>query len=155
MFKRFDWRSALATAAAVLLIGFFGDLHAQTFPPYVTGTITTQNLNPATGVATTGSTVTIITNDNASGIAIQVTGTYTGALSVQVSNDSVNWVTLAAATAITNAATGTAAATIPSATPGVYYCTVPGVSQTRVSALAAVTGTATVSVRTTRGSKIN
>lgn len=48
----------------------------------VTGTITKQNLVPA-GAATAGSSVSAFLTDGASSLAVQVTGTYTGALSLQ------------------------------------------------------------------------
>lgn len=134
------------------LLAIFTPLgHAQV-PAYASGSITTQNLVPA-GVCTVGGCVELATV-NASAITIQVSGTYTGALSVQVTNDGTNWVTLAAATAITNLAPATAAATIASATPGVYSVNTSGVMKARVTALAAVTGTAVVTMRTTFGSKV-
>lgn len=107
--------------------------------------ITTQNLNPTTGVATVGSTLEVSVF-NSDSICIQVTGVYTGALSIQATVDGVNWITLGGTT-VTPLSTGTAAATIPSAGVDIYTVPInPGLSKVRVTALAAVTGTATVVV---------
>jgi hypothetical protein len=110
------------------------------------GNITTQNLVP-NGTATAGSAVEINLNGSIQ-LCIQTTGTYTGALSVQVSNDGSRWETITA-TKIINAA-GANAATIASGTVGVFECTVGGFTKARVTALAAVTGTAVATLRTVR-----
>jgi hypothetical protein len=68
---------------------------------FVTGSITTQNLVPA-GAPTAGSAVQVAPIENMHTCAIQVTGTYTGALSVQVEADNATWVTLVGAAALTN-----------------------------------------------------
>lgn len=137
---------ALLLASAAILVGSCApDVHAQPVQPYATGSITTQNLVPA-GAATAGSAVELFTQ-KATVLVIQVTGTWTGALSVQVTNDGVNWITLAGATAINNVATATGAATIPSGTNGVYSASIPGNTKTRVTGLAAMTGTAVVTLR--------
>lgn len=112
------------------------------------GTITTQNLVPA-GAATAGSAVEIAVLGNST-LGIGVSGTYTGALSVQVTVDGSNWVTIGTTT-ITPATTGTGAATIASAATGVFTQKVSGYSKARVTGLAAMTGTATVYLRTTPG----
>lgn len=121
---------------------------AQSFPATSQGSITTQNLVPA-GVATAGSAVELIVPANVSAVAIQVTGTYTGALSVQVTADSINWVTLAGASAILNVAAATNAATIASAAVGVYSVNPSAASRVRVTGLAAMTGTAVVTLHST------
>jgi hypothetical protein len=108
------------------------------------GTITTQNLNPNTGVATTNSTVSTGVMNAVGAVGIQVTGTYTGALTPQVSVDGVNWIAVGA---IQNIATGALSTTIPSATQGIFICDVAGNQLFRLSANAAVTGTATVTLR--------
>lgn len=115
-----------------------------------TGTITTQNLVPA-GTATAGSAVEIPVVDG-SVIAFQVTGTYTGALSVQSTIDGSTWVTLSAS-AILNMSTATYAATVTSAQVGVFSVALNGALRVRVTALAAVTGTATVSLRSSSGAE--
>lgn len=110
-----------------------------------TGTITTQNSVP-NGAATANSAVELVLN-GATSIAIQTTGTYTGALSVQVTLDGSRWETITGAV-VMNMLSGVAAATIASATVGVFTAPVHGALRARVTALAAVTGTATVTVRT-------
>ena len=108
------------------------------------GTITTQNLVPA-GVATTGSAVSIDL-DGKGTVTIQVTGTYTGALSAQITTDGTNWVTPTNAV-FKNMVTGANSVTIPSASVGIWQIEVIGHAKFRLSALAAVTGTATVALR--------
>ena len=109
-----------------------------------TGTITTQNLVPA-GVATTGSSVSIDL-DNKGTATIQVTGTYTGALSAQITTDGTNWIT-PTNTVFKNMVTGANSVTIPSASVGIWQIEVIGHAKFRLSALAAVTGTATIALR--------
>ena len=109
-----------------------------------TGTITTQNLVPA-GAATTGSAVSIDL-DSKGTVTIQVTGTYTGALSAQITTDGTNWIT-PTNTVFKNMVTGANSATIPSASVGIWQIEVIGHAKFRLSALAAVTGTATVALR--------
>jgi len=112
------------------------------------GTITTQNLVPG-GTATAGSAVAIALNGKGT-VTIQVTGTYTGALSPQVTTDGVNWITQGGAV-LQNMATGASAATIPSAGVGIWQIEVNGHAQFRITALAAVTGTATITLRAAAG----
>ena len=109
-----------------------------------TGTITTQNLVPA-GVATTGSSVSIDL-DSKGTATIQVTGTYTGALSAQITTDGTNWIT-PTNTVFKNMVTGANSVTIPSASVGIWQIEVIGHAKFRISALAAVTGTATIALR--------
>lgn len=109
------------------------------------GNITTQNLN-ATGAGTANSFVGY-TNLNASGsVSFQVTGVYTGALTPQFSNDGTNWITLIGTT-IRNIGTSTYSATVASATTGAFALSMAGFQYFRLVALAAVTGTATVTMR--------
>lgn len=112
------------------------------------GTITTQNLVPA-GAATAGSAVEITTN-GAPTLMVQVTGTYTGALSLQITVDGVTWVTMAGVPLI-NLNTGGYLAAITSALQSVFQADVSGAIKARVTGLAAVTGTATVSLRAVPG----
>jgi hypothetical protein len=109
-----------------------------------TGTITTENLVPA-GAATAGSAVSI-DFDSKGTVTIQVTGTYTGALSAQITTDGTNWIT-PANTVFKNMTTGANSVTIPSASVGIWQIEVIGHAKFRLSALAAVTGTATVALR--------
>lgn len=148
--KLFDWRAALLALACAAVLPLAPPAVAQTGAVYTQGVITTQNLVPA-GVATAGSSVDVIAADRGS-ISVQVVGTYTGALSIQLTSDSTNWVTASAATTVTNAATGAQTATIPSATPGLYVVSTTSATRIRVTALAAVTGSATVSLRTNAAS---
>lgn len=111
---------------------------------YAQGNITTQNLSP-TGVATANSAVEIDLQ-GASQLAIQTTGTYTGALSLQVTNDGLRWETVTT-TLINNFIAGTWSATISSGTIGVFIVDVSSFYKARITALAAVTGTATVTLR--------
>ena len=125
-----------------------GYIQLTAYPPdkVALGNITTQNLNPLTGTATTGSTVVLGPFQSACQVAIGVTGTYTGALSVQLTPDNSTWFTNTQATAVINSATGALGATIPSATPGMYEFNTGGAPYVRVSGLAAITGTAAVTM---------
>jgi hypothetical protein len=109
----------------------------------ITGTITTQNLVP-TGAATAGSAVEVDCNNIAT-LVIQTVGTYTGALSLQTTVNGTSWVTVSG-TPFLNKNTGTYLATITSALESVFQVDVSGFVKARVTALAAVTGTASVSV---------
>ncbi len=115
----------------------------------VTGNITTQNLVPA-GTATAGSALLSGDLNGMSAIAVQTTGTYTGALSAQVTVDNATWVTLGG-TPFLNVNTGVYSATIPSAATAVYQLDVAGYRQVRITGLAAMTGTAVVSIRASNG----
>lgn len=108
------------------------------------GTITTQNLVPA-GNATANSAVEITLN-GAAGAAIQTTGTYTGALSLQVTADGSNWITVGGSP-FKNMNTGGALTTITSALQSTFQAEVGGFLKARITGLAAMTGTATVSIR--------
>jgi len=110
--------------------------------------ITTQNLVPA-GVATANSAVEI-TLRGAASIGVQVTGVYTGALSLQVTIDGTNWITVGG-TPLLNVNTGGLLASITSALQSVFQADVGGFQKARITALAAVTGTATVTLRAIQG----
>lgn len=114
------------------------------------GNITTQNLVPA-GTATAGSAVAISTHGIGT-VTIQVTGTYTGALSPQVTTDGSVWITQAASTALLNMSNGTTSATISSGSTGIWQIEVNGHDQFRITGLAAMTGTAVVTLRGAAGS---
>ena len=118
-----------------------------------TGNITTQNLTP-TASPTAGSSVTI-TLANQSACAIAVSGTYTGALSCQYSiNGGTTWVTITYGAFLTLKTNASQSGTIASASVGVWNCDVTGLVTFRVSALAAVTGTAIVSITATNTSSL-
>ena len=112
------------------------------------GSITTQNLVPA-GVATANSAVEVSLN-NATSLAIQTVGTYTGALSVQVTGNGTDWITLGG-TPILNVNTGALSATIASATVGAFQVNVGGFLKARVTGLAAMTGSVSVNLRAHQG----
>lgn len=122
---------------------------ASSNPFSAIGNITVQNSVPA-GVATAGSAVEVSLN-NATSLAIQTVGTYTGALSVQVTGDGTNWITLGG-TPILNVNTGALSATIASATQGAFQVNVGGFLKARVTGLAAMTGTVAVTARAHQGS---
>lgn len=101
--------------------------------------ITTQNLVPA-GAATEGSAVTIEMLGRPL-LGIQVSGTYTGALSLQGTLDGQVWVTLGG-NRIRNVNTGAGSSTISSGSTGIFEAEVNGFYKVRVTGLAAMTGTA-------------
>lgn len=115
----------------------------------IPGLITTQNLNPNSGVATPGSAIETNLFD-ANILAIQVVGTYTGALTVQVCLAGTNWVTIGAG--IININTGSMLPIITSALQGIFQVPVCGAVKARVTALAAVTGSAAVTLKAIAGS---
>ena len=141
-------QAVMASSVPVAIASNQGTLPVQSVDNTASGTITTQNLVP-TGTATAGSAVAISVSGIGT-VTIQVTGTYTGALSPQVTTDGATWVTQAAAV-LQNMATGANSATIPSAAVGIYQIEVNGHAQFRLTALAAVTGTATITLRGAAG----
>lgn len=110
------------------------------------GNITTQNLNPNSGVATAASTVAVTSLNGQTSWSVQVTGVYTGALTPQVTVDGSNWIALSG-TAITNINSNVQSGTITSAAVGIFELSAPPCAQLRITALGAMTGTATVSLR--------
>lgn len=142
MFKRIT----AAVLAALLFSG--GAALAQ---PIVTQTITTQNLS-ATGDCTAGACV-VVDMTSKGGASVQVSGTYTasGGLSLQRTVNGSTWETITSNAFIPVGGTGTA--TITSAATGTWGLSgCVGFRYCRVTALGAVTGTATVSVFTTNAS---
>lgn len=113
------------------------------------GNITTQNLVPA-GVATTNSAVEIDLQ-GLGGLSIQVTGTYTGALSLQVTVNGTTWVTAAGIPLIAIGTSNGYSATIASAAVGIFQANVAGFVKARISGLAAMTGTAAVTLNAIPG----
>jgi len=109
-----------------------------------TGNITTQNLVPA-GTATANSAVEISV-ESAGSVTIGVTGTYTGALSVQATSNGTVWSTLTY-NALLNVVNGGTQGTIVSAQTGVFTVQTSGWLRMRVTALAAVTGTAAITLK--------
>lgn len=112
-----------------------------------TGTISTQNVGAPNGNAVTAlSTVSCPLGGSFDTAAIQVVGTYTGVLTVQVQLDNGTWVDFSGATSLTNAATGAQTANIASAAQGVFQIDVSGFAGIRVTAKAAITGAAVVTI---------
>jgi len=123
---------------------------------FSTGSITVVNANLATGVATAGSTVGLFNGANnvAQGTAaqyaltqsiktvtFQVLGTWTGTIVLQESVDGVNWYNNG--TLLPKAGGAAVASTTAN---GVWAATVSGAVQVRVTASAAVTGTALITI---------
>lgn len=128
---------------------------AQVVVPDITaaGAITTQNLAGAVGPATTGSSVGFASLAGYATAVVQVTGTYSGALTPQATVDGTNWVTLGG-TPIVNLSTGAYSTTIASAATGLYAIDITGYAGFRLVANAAVTGTATVSLRAAQSAQM-
>jgi hypothetical protein len=112
----------------------------------VVGNITTRNL-VAAGACTAGSCVEIDVTNKGS-VGVQVSGTYTGALSAQVTTDGTTWSTLAPTPFTPATATGTPTATISSGATGQWQVSalVPGSLKLRITGLSAMTGTAVVTL---------
>ena len=144
-----DHRQAMvlgdAANAYTATVNSGGALVVVELDPVATGAITTQNLVPA-GTATANSAVTSPNLNGAGGLAIQVTGTYTGALSLQATVDGTNWVTLGGVPLV-NVNTGVSSGTIATAVQGIFQADVSGFKFVRITGLAAMTGTATVSLQ--------
>jgi len=124
----------------------------QSSTGYKSGNITTQNLVP-NGAATANSAVELDLNGSYNTVGIQVTGIYTGALSVQFSIDGTRWETVGGTVvgnSIEDISVGTSAATIASAAIGVRRIRSSGMGKVRVTGLAAMTGTAVVTLVATR-----
>ena len=111
------------------------------------GTITTQNLNPATGVPTAGSYVSVTTTGRTV-LAIQVTGVYTGALTARLTLDGVNRVALANCFI---SGMNSVSSTIGTGSVGFWWIVVEGGGTFYLNAEAAVTGTATVTITACSG----
>lgn len=133
---------------AALRLDADGALIAYAPDSTVTGNITTQNLVPG-GAATAGSAVTY-NGDGRGSISIQVTGTYTGALTLQETVDGTNWITIAGSP-LYNDVTGAYNNTITSGSVGVWTAEIAGRASIRLTALGAVTGTAVVTMHASQG----
>ena len=105
------------------------------------GTINTQNLN-ATGAATTNSSVTLTgLNGQATAIFQISANTLSGPLTFQASLDGTTWTTYFGTQSIAN---GYQVSTVGAGLTGTWEVNCAGVSQVRLVALGAVTGSATV-----------
>ena len=116
------------------------------------GAITTQNLVPA-GLATPGSAVQLTLRDGACSLGVQVTGPYTGALSLQGTIDGTTWVTIGG-NVFFNVNTGAISATIASAAVGIWQLECSNFRAIRITALAAVTGSANITITASASSSI-
>lgn len=137
--------AAVATDAPLVVA-----LHPSSNTPAIadgtsTGTITTQNSVPA-GTATAGSAILLSLNGQGAA-TVQVTGVYAvSALTLQATTDGATWVTVGG-TPFLNVNTAALSATIAAAAVGVFQLQVAGYTQIRITALGAITGTATVTIR--------
>lgn len=114
----------------------------------VTGTITTQNLNP-TGTATAGSAVEI-TLSNTGVTGVQVTGSYTAAngLSFYGTIDGTNYTAISGPSCLYS---GSTQSPIPfgyigNGGTGTYMVIAPGFKKLRITSTGAVSGTATITM---------
>lgn len=147
-------KTFIRVLALVLFIGLLSPADAA-YTPLTNPTdtvagptnITTQNLVPA-GTATAASAVELACNNKA-GATVQVTGTYTGALSLQGTVDGSTWVTSANGNTFTAYNNVSPTATIASASQNIFKVSCDGLKKIRVTALAAVTGTAAVTINAT------
>jgi hypothetical protein len=123
----------------------FGNLSVSASDTLVTGSITTQNLNPTgPSAATPGSTVGLSGISGGCTIGVGVQGVYTGALTAQTSIDGINWVSL---TNCFELATSNAlSATIASAATGIWFVSNSACPYFRISGNAAMTGSANITL---------
>lgn len=105
--------------------------------------ITTQNLNP-TGVATAGSTCELGLNSH-SAVTVQVTGTWTGSLQLQGTLDGTTWVAFTGGSTFISIS-GTYSSAIGTGLQSVWQAQVGGYTRVRISASAAITGTANITL---------
>jgi hypothetical protein len=142
--RKFHQSLALIALAAVAGL-------AQAQATRVVGSIITQNLVPA-GTATANSCVEIDPT-NKGVIGVGVSGTYTGALSAQATVTGSLWTTLGPTPFAPAGALGTPTATISSAATGNWQVSaVPGWVKFRVCGLAAMSGTAVVTLNSSPAS---
>jgi hypothetical protein len=113
----------------------------------VTGTITSVNADP-TGVATAGSAVEVACNGK-SVVGIQVSGTFGGTLAVAYTLNGTNWIVLTGAF-IRNAVTGNLQVTMNNAA-AYYSVSVTGALKVRVYGIAGITGTADITLISSKG----
>lgn len=109
-------------------------------------------INSAPTAACTAGSCVVFDMKGQGTASVQVSGTYTasGGLSLQATTDGTTWVTVGGSGTFRRLATGATTATITSAEQGVYQLSgdCVGAYACRITALGAVTGTATVSVLT-------
>lgn len=144
-------QKTMANSQAVTIASDQSTLPVQQQDSITTGTITTQNLNPLTGIPTVGSFVGFSNINSTGTLTIQVTGTYTATsgLSIQGSLDGATWVTYNAAnTGLQDWSNfNSISSSITSAAVGIYKVNTANMPYVRISALGAVTGTANILLR--------
>lgn len=146
-------KTLLRTLALVLFMGLLSPADAAYTPltnptdTVATGNITTANLVPA-GTATAASAIELACNNKLSA-GVQVTGTYTGALSLQGTVDGAAWITSNSAMAFQNYNTGVLSNTVPTGVQSIYSVSCMGMKKIRVTGLGAMTGTAVVTINAT------
>lgn len=120
----------------------FGNIGTGSVDAVASGIISTQNLVPL-GAATANSAVEISCS-GLSTVTIQTVGTYTGALSPQFTVDGTTWITVTSLALLKT--DGVYSATIPTAIQGIFAIDVSGYKKFRMTALAAVTGSVTLTL---------
>lgn len=148
---RYTRLTGFAIAALLALASGLAGAASSPLQPK-TGAITTENLVDA-GACTAGGCVEADVAA-AGSVTVQVTGTYTaaGGLTAQVTTDGVNWINLCSSTCtttFTRASTGATSAAITSGEQDIYQVPATGYKRIRITALGAVTGTATVTIQPT------
>jgi hypothetical protein len=138
------------TAANYLAIDATGNAAVVDRDISATGNVTTLNANLATGAPTANSTISVTAAGGEGCASVQVTGTWTGTLQPQGTVDGTNWVNLGPSS-LNNITTNALSATIVSAAVGIWQCDIAGFEQFRVTASAAMTGTAVVTVQASSG----
>jgi hypothetical protein len=136
--------AATETTLAAVNTKLAGTIATSAADQTASGSITTQNLNLTSGAATANSTVLVASTVAMGTVGVQVTGTWTGTLIAQGTLDGSNWVTINSGY---NFPGGVLANSIASASVGVFHFYGGPYTSIRVTASAAVTGTAVVTVR--------
>lgn len=126
---------------------------ADPAPPFSSASIITQNLVSA-GDATAGS-CGLLTTQGWGVAGVEVSGTYTGALSAQGTVKGTTWTTLAPTPFVPTTAQTTPTATIGSGATGSWTLGVAGYKTIRICALGAVTGQADIVLQAAPGGGVS
>lgn len=133
--------------------GFLSTLATHALDATVSGSITTQNLTP-TGTPTAGSAVEMSVNGTGQ-FAVQVTGTYTaaGGLSIYGTVNGSDYALFSGPSFLaTSQGLYIPNGKIASGGTGIYYLSIPmGITKVSITAAGAVTGTASISMKTSPG----
>jgi hypothetical protein len=125
-----------------------GNLPVVSLDTVISGNITILNSNLLTGTPTAGSFVALTDIINGAGcVAIQISGTWTGTLTAQTTIDDTNWISFTKQ--LQDASTGLMAQNITSAQKGIWLVNIAAATSFRLTASAAMTGTAVVTMRLT------